>query len=298
MTTSRPALGAPILSPLGPAEDVPLSDDGRWAVIPAAGGMVVLDGRGGQVKRRTVGLDAPCETTSARPAAIGGALVVIDCGFRLGQTAPRLLVYDLVSSSLTPVAGTEIFNRSTDGVTIEGIGRSWLELGFPKHDGGSAPGLLDWHSGLAAPVPPISPDHVLDLDVPSASRRMCSPIRRPGVGRRLFAYRRPFAVAQRGTPSRPRLVLERCGGRAVTLMRNRAIRGVSFGARAVAWVDGAGGIRARSLRDAVVKRWRAPLREPVLGLAQVGRWLLVTIQGGPYGGQRGFGFTVYRGRLP
>lgn len=293
------AQAAPRLAVFGAAQDAPLSDGERWAVIPVTGGMEVLDGRGDTISRRTVALAQACGSQFGLPRGIGGGLVVVECSFVVGQPRPKLLVYDLAARTFTQAAGTEVMHQSSDGATVNGIGRTWIAVGLSGHRGDSTPVLLDWRTGRAVSAPKLAADRVRDLDAPSGSRRLCTPIRRPASSRRLFAYRSPFAISDRGT-SRPgsRLVLERCAGSSRTLQRSAcAPRGVSLGSRAVTWVGG-NLIRARALRGGATKRWPAPLGKAVVGVAQLGRHLLVTIQGGPRGGARGFSFTVYRGRLP
>ena len=278
------------------AEDAPLSDGDRWAVLPSQGDMEVVDGRTGA--RRPVALAQPCDAPFGMPRGVGGALVLVECSFRVNQARPRLLVYDLAARTFTDVPGTEILLRGGDGATVGGIGRTWIAFGINKHRGGSFPGLLNWRTGQVAPEPALAPDRVTDLDAPAATRRICSSIRRPSTRKRLFAYRAPYALTERAAAgARRRLVLERCNGRARTLATMRALGSVAFGPRAVAWVQD-GRIHARTLRTGRETSWRAPLGKPVLGLALTGRRLLVTIQGGPLSGPRGFGFTVYRGRLP
>lgn len=293
------AQAAPRLAVFGAAQDAPLSDGERWAVIPVVGGMEVLDGAGATIRRRTVALAQQCGSQFGLPRGVGGALVVVECSFIVGQTRPRLLVYDLAARTFTEAAGTEVMYQSSDGATVNGIGGTWIAIGLSGHRGASTLVLLDWRTGRTVFAPRLAADRVRDLDAPSGSRRLCRPIRRPASSRRLFAYRSPFVIGDRGT-SQPgsRLVLERCGGRSWTLQRSASTpRGVSLGSRAVTWVDG-GAIRARALHGGATKRWRAPLGKAALGVAQLGRHLLVTIQGGPEGGARGFSFTVYRGRLP
>jgi hypothetical protein len=286
---------AATLHVFGPANDPPLSDGGRWAVTWVQGGMEIIDGS--TLTRRTVDLAGPCASQFGQPRAVASGLVLIECSYSVTLGKPKLLVYDLTAHTFTDVPGTEILLRGADGATVNGIGRTWVAFGLTKHDGGSTPALLNWHTGQAAPAPAFSRDRVADLDAPSGTRRVCSAIRRPATSRRTFAYRRPFALVDRGTPSRTRLVLERCGGRPHTLFVGRGPQGESLGRRAVAWIDGKT-IHARSLRDGRERTWRAPLGKAVLGLAEIGSRLLVMIQGGPHGGPYGFGFTVYSGRLP
>jgi hypothetical protein len=292
-----PAHAAPGLQVAAPAGDAPLSDGDRWGVIPVTGGMIVLDGRGGTVSQRAVPLAAPCGSQFGEPRGVGDGLVLIECSFRVDQERPRLLVYDLVAQTFTDVPGTLILQRGSDGSTLFGIGRSWISFGLNTHHGGSILGLLDWRTGQTAPAPAFARDEAQDLDARTGVRRICRAIRRPAAHRRLFAYRRPFAVAERDDGARRRLVLERCDGRSVTLMRARALQSVSLGRRAVAWVEHTT-IHVRSLRGRRELRWRSPGGRPVLGLAEVGEELFVMLSGGPYGGPKGFGFTVYRGRLP
>ena len=275
------------------------SDGERWAAVPVAGGMEILDGRGDTIGRRTVGLTGPCDSQFGIPRGVGGGLVLVECSFRADQPRPRLLVYDLVARTFTEALGTEVMYRSADGATVNGIGRSWIAIGLSGHRGGSTLVLLDWRTGRAVFPPRLAADRVLDLSLAAGERRICRTIEKPASGSRLFAYRAPFALSDRGT-RRPgaTLVLQRCGGRPVKLATSATgLRGASLGARAAAWVAGET-IGARALRTGAAKRWRTPLGKPSLGLAQLGRHLLVTIQGGPRGGPRGLGFTVYRGRLP
>lgn len=286
---------AATLDVFGPADDPPLSDGGRWAVTWVQGGMEVIDGSTGA--RRTVDLAGPCASQFGQPQAVASGLVLIECSYSVTLGKPKLLVYDLTAHTFTNVPGTEILLRGADGSTVGAIGRTWIGFAINKHGNGSTPGLLNWHTGQAAPAPALERDRVADLDAPSGTRRVCSAIRRPATSKRLFAYRRPFALVDRGTASRSKLVLERCDGRPRTLFAGRGPQGQSLGRRAVAWIDGRT-IHARSLRSGRERRWRAPLGKAVLGLAEVGSRLLVMIQGGPHGGPDGFGFTVYSGRLP
>jgi hypothetical protein len=283
------------LDVFGAANDAPLSDGGRWAVIWVDGGMEVVDGR--TLARRTVDLAGPCAAQFGQPRAVASGLVLVECSYSVAAGKPKLLVYDLTAHTFTGVPGTEILLRGADGATVDGIGRTWIAFGINKHGTGSFPGLLNWHSGQAAPAPALERDRVADLDVPSGTRHICSAIRRPATSRRVFAYRRPFALVDRGTAARTRLVLERCDGRPRTLFAGRGPQGESLGRRAVAWIDGRT-IHARALRSGRERTWRAPLGKAVLGLAEIGSRLLVMIQGGPHGGADGFGFTVYSGRLP
>ncbi len=257
--------------------------------------MEIVDGRTGA--RRIVPLAAPCASQFGQPHAVAGGLVLVECSYSVALGRPKLLVYDLAARTFTDVPGTEILTRGAEGSTVTGIGRTWISFGINGHRGGSTPGLLNWHTGQAAPAPAFARDRVTDLDAPSGTRRLCRAIRRPPTSKRLFAYRPPFALVDRGTPSRRKLVLERCDGRPRTLHTARALQITSLGRNAVAWVDGTT-IHARSLRTGRERRWRAPLGKAVLGIAEAGSGLLVMIQGGPHGGDRGFGFTVYRGRLP
>jgi hypothetical protein len=289
-----PAQGA-TLDVFGAANDAPLSDGGRWAVIWVDGGMEVVDGR--TLARRTVDLAGPCAAQFGQPRAVASGLVLVECSYSVAVGKPKLHVYDLAAGTFTDVPGTEILLRGSDGSTISGIGRSWIAFGLTGHHGESTPGLLNWHTGQAAPAPAFARDRVGDLDAPSGTRAICRAIRRPASRRRLFLYRKPFALVDRGTASRHRLVLERCDRRPRVLTIGSSARSVSLGARAVSWIDGAT-IHARSLRDGRERAWRAPLGKAVLGLAEVGSRLLVMIQGGPYGGPHGFGFTVYSGQLP
>jgi hypothetical protein len=294
-----PAQAAPKLAVFGAAQDAPLSDGERWAAIPVVDGMEVLDGRGDTITRRTVDLAGPCDAQFGIPRGVGGGFVLVECSYRSNQVRPRLLVYDLVARTFTDALGTEVMYRSAEGATVNGIGRRWIAIGLSGHRGGSTLVLLDWRTGRSILPRELAANHVRDLDLTAGERRVCRTIHKPRSSRRLFAYRSPFALSDQGTV-RPgsKLVLGRCGGRRVTLMRSaKGLRGASLGASAAAWVDGAT-IRARGLRTGAVKSWRTPRDTPSLGLAQLGRHLLVTIQGGPRGGPRGFGFTVYRGRLP
>jgi hypothetical protein len=286
---------AATLDVFGPANNPPLSDGGRWAVTWVDAGMEIVDGS--TLARRTVDLAGPCASQFGQPQAVASGLVLIECSYSVTLGKPKLLVYDLAAHTFTDVPGTEIMLRGADGTTVDGIGRTWVAFGLTKHHGGSTPALLNWHTGQAAPAPASERDRVADLDSPSATRRVCAAIRRPATSRRLFAYRRPFALVDRGTASRTRLVLERCDGPPHTLFVGRGPQGESLGRRAVAWIDGKT-IHARSLRSGRERTWRAPLGKAVLGIAEVGSRLLVMIQGGPYGGPDGFGFTVYSGRLP
>ncbi len=290
-------LGAPAraasLEVFGAANNAPLSDGDRWAVIWVGDAMEIVDDRRGE--RRTVALAAPCGSQFGQPLAVASGLVLVECSYLVALARPKLLVYDLAARTFTDVPGTEILTRGAEGSTVTGIGRTWISFGINGHRGGSTPGLLNWHTGQAAPAPAFVRDRVTDLDRPSATRRICASIRRP-ARRRLFAYRAPYALVDRGTAQRHELVLERCDGRPRALPA-RSLRSTSLGRRAVAWVDGTT-IHARSLRSGRERRWRSPLGKAVLGLAEVGSRLLVTIQGGPLSGDRGFGFTVYSGRLP
>ncbi|HTN23763.1 MAG TPA: hypothetical protein VL120_07220 [Solirubrobacteraceae bacterium] len=283
------------LGVVGAANDAPLSDGGRWAVIWVHGGMEIIDGR--TLARRTVDLAGPCAAQFGQPRAVASGLVLVECSYSVKLGKPKLLVYDLTTRTFTDVPGTEILLRGSDGSTVSDVGRSWIAFALTGHRGESTPGLLNWHTGKAAPAPAFARDHVIDLDAPSATRPICRAIRRPASRRRLFIYRKPFALVDRGTASRHRLVLERCDRRPRALATGSSARSVSLGARAVAWIDGAT-IHARSLRDGRERTWRAPPGKAVLGLAEIGSRLLVMIQGGPYGGPQGFGFTVYSGRLP
>jgi hypothetical protein len=289
------ARAAPPLTVFEGDDESPLSDGGRWAVIPLQGGMVVVDGR--TLTRRPVALAGPCGSQFGAPRGVGAGLVVVECAFRVNQTSPRVLVYDLVAQTFTEVPGTEILTRGSDGFTIGAIGRSWIAFGLTLHHGGSTPGLLNWRTGVAVPEPALAADRVTDLDAHSATRPLCRGIRRPSTRKRLFAYRPPFAISERAAGSRRRLVLERCHSRAITLETTSRLAGVSLGTRAVAWVQG-DTIHARSLRSGREWHWPAPLGKPVLSLAQAGSHLLVTIVGGPKAGPQGPAFTVYSGPLP
>jgi hypothetical protein len=286
------------LAPAYAANGVPLADGQGWAVVPLADGMWVLDGRGRRLVSRRVELAAPCGSQHGRPRAVGGGLALIECWPALRPPSPRLLVYDLAAGTFTDVAGTDVLPRSAartaEGATIVGIGRAWMLFNVLLHHGGSVPALLDWRTGVAAPAPALAADRVLDLDAPSGSRRLCRPIRRPSSRRPLFAYQAPFALSERGAPGRTSLVLERCNGRPVRLTKpGRAIAAVSLGTQAAAWVEGRT-IHARSLRDGRERRWQVPGPGPVLGLAEVGRRLFVTVQGSA----PRFDYIVVRGRLP
>gem|GEM_PF-5289149 len=183
----------------------------------------------------------------------------------------------MLARGFSDAAGTELLNGTADGWTIDGVGRAWISIGLTRHHGGSTPLLLNWRTGQATRPAALARDEVRDLDAASASRRLCSAIRRPPSPGALLRYRAPFAISRRAT---------------------KGLQGSQLGRRAVAWVDGRT-IHARSLRGSgAEKRWRGPLGKVVLGLAQVGPYVLVTIQGGPGGGADGFGFTTYRGRLP
>jgi hypothetical protein len=292
-----PGHAAPRLRVASPAGEPPLSDDGRWGVIPTTGGMIVLDGRVGPVDRRTVALAAPCGSQFGTPRGLGDHFVLVECSSRANEVRPRALVYDLAARRFTDVPGTEILLKGADGSLLFDVGRSWISFGINEHHGGVIPGLLDWHTGQAAPEPALARNEVPDLDARSGVRRICRSIRPPASRRQLRAYSRPFAVVQRGDARARRLVLERCDGPAVTLTRGRAVPALSLGRRAVAWAEGTT-IHARSLRSGREQRWPVPGGEEVVGLTQVGEELFVTIRGGPNGGRRGFGFTVYRSRLP
>ena len=122
----------------GGADDGLLSDGERWAVIPVQRSMEIVDGRSGA--RRTVDLAAPCASQFGQPRGVGAGLVLVECSFRVNQTRPRLLVYDLAARTFTDVPGTEILYRSSDGFTVDAIGRTWVAFGLNRHHGGSTRG--------------------------------------------------------------------------------------------------------------------------------------------------------------
>jgi hypothetical protein len=281
------------LAPAYTASGVPRTDGHSWGIVPVRFGMFVLDARGRRLVTRPVELGGPCGSQAGYPRGVGGGLALIECSFLPSRPSPRLLVYDLAAGTFTVVAGTAVLLRSAEGNTIDGIGRTWMLFNELLHDGGSVPALLDWRTGRAAPAPALAADRVLDLDAPSGSRRLCRPIRRLGSRKRLFAYRPPFALSERGKRGRTVLVLERCKGRALRLTKpGVATAPVSLGARAVAWVEGTT-IHARSLRNGRERRWRIPGTGQVFGLAEVGDQLLVTVQSGV----APFDLIVERGRL-
>ncbi|MDQ1686772.1 MAG: hypothetical protein QOC82_3509, partial [Frankiaceae bacterium] len=168
--------------------------------------------------------------------------------------------------------------ESSDGTQITGIGRRWISFARNRHDGGADHEMLDWRTGRVMPAPRSGRGVDLDAASGTSRRRPCS-----SVALRKGAW-----------------VLERCGRRPLALVKaGRATHSVTLGDRAVAWVTGTT-VHARALRaGGRERRWRAPRSKTgVVGLAEVGGHLLVTIQGGPLGGRNGFSFSVYRGRLP
>jgi hypothetical protein len=302
------ASAAAPLAPLMAANDAPLTDGADWGVIPVSDGMLVLhSGDAGRISQRHVALGAPCAAQYGSPRGVGSGLVDIECAYATGQPAPHLLVYDLVAQTFTAVAGATR-TAGTDGTLFGSAGRTWLAFEQQLHHGGRLPGLLNWRTGEMR-LPTTVRDRVVDLDAASGSRKLCRTIRRPrsdppptdgppDSDAPTFTYRAPFALVERGAYAFRRLVLQRCSGRSIALGKeHRGGQSSALGERAVAWVTGRT-IHARSLRTGRAASWKAPLGKAVLGVAMIGRQLLVTIQGGPYGGPLGFGFTVYRAPLP
>jgi hypothetical protein len=287
------------LVPLTAAVDAPLSDGGRWAVIPVTGGMLVVDGDDPASAPQFVAVGQRCASQRAVLRGIGGGLVVADCQLARGELHVHLVVYDLASGTSADAAGTTVLDNTSDGYFVEGIGRSWMAYSIARHSSTSLHHLLDWRSGRSIPAPTLGRDRVADLDLAAGSRRVCRTIRRPALRRQAFVYRSPFALVQHGTTFDSRLDLERCGGASVTLVRTHEVGSIAaaLGRRAAAFAGGRQ-IEARSLATGARKRWRAPLGKAPYALAAAGRSLLVTVQGGPGGGPLGLGFTVYRGRLP
>ncbi len=278
---------AATLKAFGTADDPPLSDGDRWAVIPVAGGMFVLDGRDHVPEPEPVALTAPCGPRPGAPRGVGGGLVLVECPSVLGELRQRLLVYDLAARTFTEAEGTELI-VGAEGHGVTGIGRSWISFNRNLEPrGGNVPGLLDWRAGRVIRQSTRTRTAAVDLDLPAGSRRVCAALRNRALRLVPLSYRPPFGISRRGTLGRRRLVLERCKGRSITLSKPGKVRAVSFGERVVAWAQGAA-IQARVLRSGRQKRWRVPRGKAVLGLAQAGPHLLVTMRGG----------TVYRGRTP
>lgn len=277
-------------------------------MIPAGAGMVVLhSGADGRISQRPVALTAACGAQNGAPHGVASGLVGIECAYTAGLPSPRLLLYDLVAQTFTEVAGAAR-TAGTDGTNFGSVGRTWLAFEQQLHHAGHLPGLLNWRTGEMR-IPTTARDRVVDLDAPSGSRKLCRTIRRPNADppptdgppdpeAPTFAYRAPFALVERGAYRVRSLVLQRCNGRSTTLVKaRRAGQLATLGEHAVAWATGRT-IHARSLSTGRTRTWPAPLGKALLGLTMIGRSLLVTIQGGPFGGSHGFGFTVYRGRLP
>ena len=288
------ASAATALTPFSTAGEATVSD-GPWAAIASSPGMLVVDGRGSGMVRRQVDIARACGASYAGVRAVGSGRALVQCGFRIGDLEPRLLVYDLRALTFVTVPGTRRIMEETFEIT--GVGRRWIAVTVYGHNDPTGDALLlDWRDGRAIRQT-TALDRVVDPDAAAGSRPLCRSLRRPSR-RAPFSYEAPFALTQLGAGAGARLVLERCGGRSRTLTR-ASQGGVAgeLGTRFVAWSDRER-VHARSLRSGRELSWPVPAGQTyVLGLAIVGRHLLVTITGGPFGGPGTGGFTVYRARL-
>ena len=286
--------GVRALRPLVGAQEVPYAD-GRWAAVTVTGGMLVLEARGRELVQRRIDLARACEAQFGLVSGVGGGYAVIECAFSVGDVGPRLLVINLRTGSAARISGTQSLQGS-DGHTITGVGRHWIAFSATGHRGGATPGLLRWRDGTPI-ARPARAGHVVDLNAPTATRKICRGVDPPQSRRESFAYRPPYALVteRRGR----RLILQRCSGRPRTLVSDTpSLRRPVLSSGWAAWIDGQR-ISARSLRTGRRIRFRSPTSRPTgLSVTLVGQHLLATHQGGPLSGERGFAFTIYHGTLP
>jgi hypothetical protein len=286
--------GVRVMRPLVGAQELPYAD-GRWAAVTDTGGMLVLEARGRELVQRRIDLGRACEAQFGTVAGVGGGYAVIECAFSVGDVGPRLLVINLRTGSAARIPGTQSLQGS-DGHTITGVGRHWIAFSATGHRGGALPGLLRWRDGTTIPRPTRA-GHVVDLNAPTGTRKICRGVHLPQSRRESFAYRPPYAFVtqQRGR----RLILQRCSGRPRILVSDTpSLRRPVLSSGWAAWIDGQR-ITARSLKTDRRIRFRSPTSRPAgLSVSLVGQHLLATHQGGPFGGERGFAFTIYHATLP
>lgn len=192
--------------------------DGRYVFL--SDGFSTTGPQGTLIDQLT-GVRTTLSQPGCRSVNFGGPFLLFACGYATGD-----LLYSLASKTWETVSPTP------DGEPT-GIGADWIEYVYNPCDGiehcepQQEEDFQNLQTGKPAGAYKLNSTTVLDLNSPTLTRRLCTPVRVPRGGVVMSFYGRFAAVLASGPADRAVPYLERCGSRLHQRLAGIPITGTS-----------------------------------------------------------------------